>query len=67
MTLKDFKYALVSTARCLEKFCKGEDDYYMGYLNATEDILFNINEIIKEGEENEGLSLHNGSTCERGL
>lgn len=52
MTLKDFKYALVSMARSLEKFSKGKDDYYMGYLNAVEDILFNINEIIKEGEEN---------------
>lgn len=57
--LKDFKYALVSMARSLEKFSKGKDDYYMGYLNATEDILFDINMIIEEGEKNGNVHQEN--------
>lgn len=63
MKMKDFKAALESKLRYAEKNLKVEDDFYMGYVSCMEDILVFIN----GGEENEGFTSENGSTCERGL
>ena len=63
MKMKDFKAALESKLRYAEKNLKVEDDFYMGYVSCMEDILVFIN----GGEENEGFTYENGSTCERGL
>ena len=63
MKMKDFKAALRSKLNYIEKNLKVEDDYYLGYISCMEDIL----EFIDGGEENEGLSSNDGSTCKRGL
>lgn len=59
MKMKDFKAALESKLRYAEKNLKVEDDYYLGYISCMEDILVFIN----GGEENEGFTSENGSTC----
>lgn len=48
MKMKDFKAALHRKLSYVEKNLKVEDDYYMGYVAAMEDIL----EYIEGGEEN---------------
>lgn len=63
MKMKDFKAALRSKLNYIEKNLKVEDDYYLGYISCMEDILV----FIDGGEENEGFTSENGSTCERGL
>lgn len=63
MKMKDFKAALKAKLKFAEENCKTNDDYYLGYISAMEDILV----YIEGGEENEGLSTHDGNTCERGL
>ena len=63
MKMKDFKAALRSKLNYIEKNLKVEDDYYLGYISCMEDILV----FIDGGEENEGLSSDDGSTCKRGL
>lgn len=63
MKMKDFKAALRSKLNYIEKNLKVEDDYYLGYISAMEDILV----YIEGGEENDGFATENGSTCERGL
>lgn len=60
MKMKDFKAALKAKLKFAEENCKTNDDYYLGYISAMEDIL----EFIDGGEEdgNEGLPSENGST-----
>lgn len=63
MKMKDFKAALKAKLKFAEENCKTNDDYYLGYISAMEDILV----YIEGSEEDEGLSTHDGNTCERGL
>lgn len=48
MKMKDFKAALESKLRYVEKNLKVEDDFYMGYVSCMEDILEFINGDEKE-------------------
>lgn len=50
MTMKAFKAALKAKIKFAEENCKTNDDYYLGYISAMEDILV----YIEGGEENEG-------------
>lgn len=43
MKMKDFKAALESKLRYVEKNLKVDDDYYLGYISCMEDILVFIN------------------------
>lgn len=66
MKMKDFKAALESKLRFVEKNLKVEDDFYMGYVSCMEDILVFINGDEKELDNDvEGLYSENGSTGER--
>lgn len=48
MKMKDFKVALESKLRYVEKNLKVEDDFYMGYVSCMEDMLEFINGDKKE-------------------
>lgn len=61
MTMKTFKAALKAKIKFAEENCKTNDDYYLGYISAMEDILV----YIEGGEEDEGFTSENGSTSER--
>lgn len=61
MTMKAFKDALKAKIKFAEENCKTNDDYYLGYISAMEDILV----YIEGGEEDEGFTSENGSTSER--
>lgn len=61
MTMKAFKAALKAKIKFAEENCKTNDDYYLGYISAMEDILV----YIEGGEEDEGFTSENGSTSER--
>lgn len=61
MTMKAFKAALRAKIKFAEENCKTNDDYYLGYISAMEDILV----YIEGGEEDEGFTSENGSTSER--
>ena len=61
MTMKAFKAALKAKIKFAEENCKTNDDYYLGYISAMEDILV----YIEGGEEGEGFTTKNGSTSER--
>lgn len=49
MTMKAFKSALKAKIKFAEENCKTNDDYYLGYISAMEDILVYI-----EGSEEDG-------------
>lgn len=49
MTMKAFKAALKAKIKFAEENCKTNDDYYLGYISAMEDILVYI-----EGGEEDG-------------
>ena len=49
MTMKAFKAALKAKIKFAEENCKTNDDYYLGYISAMEDILVYI-----EGGEDDG-------------
>lgn len=59
MKMKDFKAALKSKLRYAEEYLKDENDYYLGYYSCMEDMLH----FIEGGEENDGFTSENGSTC----
>ena len=61
MTMKAFKAALRAKIKFAEENCKTNDDYYLGYISAMEDILV----YIEGGEEDEGFTSENGNTSER--
>lgn len=63
MKMKDFKAALKAKLKFAEENCKTNDDYYLGYISAMEDILV----YIEGSEEDEGLYSENGSNCAEGL
>lgn len=51
MKMKDFKAALKAKLKFAEENCKTNDDYYLGYISAMEDIL----EFIDGGEESQEI------------
>lgn len=63
MKMKDFKAALKSKLAFAEKNLKVEDDFYLGYVTAMEDILT----YLEGGEENDGFATENGSTRKEGF
>lgn len=42
MTMKAFKAALEAKLKFAEENCKTDDDFYLGYISAMEDILVYI-------------------------
>lgn len=57
MIMKAFKAALKAKIKFAEENCKANDDYYLGYISAMEDILVFINGDEKElNNDVEGLS-----------
>ena len=51
MTMKTFKSALKAKIKFAEENCKTNDDYYLGYISAMEDILVYIEGSESKGEE----------------
>lgn len=56
MTMKAFKAALRAKIKFAEENCKTNDDYYLGYISAMEDILV----YIEGGKENGSVYSENG-------